>query len=77
MAVIPAAAAGGGLVVPNATSYVVAPFEVQARVVGDETLVAPLAGVTATGAVGGAICVVNDQSGPAVLPFEFHAVICQ
>ena len=41
------------------------------------TLVAPAAGVVATGAVGAATIVVNDETGPTADPPALRAVTCQ
>ena len=75
----PVAHAGGGLTVPNATSYVVAPVELHCMnpVIGNP--VDPSAGARIVGTPGapGAGAVLNDQIGPVVEPFAFRAVTCQ
>ena len=74
----PADTSGGELVVPNATSYVLAPGDAaQDTEVDVATAVAPVAGDGLLGFAGGATFVVNDHTGPAVEPLAPLAVICQ
>src|SRR5689334_1993749 len=70
-AVRPMATIDGGLVIPNATSYVAAPAEVHVNVGVIVTPAAPAAGVTAIGVVGCATIVVNEATGPVVEPLAF------
>jgi len=71
------------LLVPNATSYVLAPADgAHVNAVDGATLAAPLAGDGPAGTAGGAggsgaAMVVNDHTGPAVEPPEPLAVIRQ
>ena len=71
----------GGLLVPNATSYVLAPAEaVHVNAVDGATSAAPLTGdgpAGAAGAGGSAAIVVNDHSGPTEEPPGPFAVIRQ
>jgi hypothetical protein len=76
------ATSGGELLVPNATSYEVAPDDAAHAIAVDVgTSIAPLVGDgtagTAGGAGGGAAAVVNDHNGPAVDPPGPLAVIRQ
>ena len=71
----------GAPLVPNATSYVVAPADaVHVNAVDGAISVDPFAGDGALGTAGaatGAAAVVNDHTGPAVDPPVPFAVICQ
>ena len=75
---------GGGFAVPIRTWYEVAPDDAQLRFGTVVTLTAPFGGfgdVGAEGPAGGggatAPTVVNDQTGPTVLPPLLLATICQ
>jgi len=66
------------VVVPNATSYVLAPADdAQVNEFDIATAVAPVAGDAPLGRAGGAAIDVNDHTGPAVEPLAPLAVICQ
>ena len=71
----------GGLLVLNATSYVLAPADAaHVNAVDGATSAAPLTGDGPLGDAGGgtgAAAVVNDHTGPAVDPPVPFAVICQ
>ena len=68
----------GGLLVPNATSYVLAPADAAHVTAVDGAIsLDAFAGDGPLGAAGGAAIVVNDHIGPAVDPPVPFAVICQ
>src|SRR5207302_1669638 len=74
--VCPATTGGGGLVVPNWTSYVAAPVAVHMSVGVRLTPAAASGRVGAAGVLGAAM-VVNDQTGPVLAPPLLRATMRQ
>jgi hypothetical protein len=77
--VCPSDTRGGGFVVPNFTSKVVAFCASHDKVAVVLTTVAPSGGLGENGELGGFgfAMVVNDQTDPGVDPMALRAVICQ